>query len=84
MTVFPLENTSLVALAQALAMLIICGGGFGWQRTGMGQVLAPLMSAIGPKRTSLVAPHMSAFGGKADITLYGNPLLRSLLRVERT
>jgi hypothetical protein len=48
MTVFPLENTSLVALAQALAMLIICGGGFGWQRTGMGQVLAPLMSAIGP------------------------------------
>src|SRR5262245_8488855 len=25
------------------------------------------MSAIGPKRTSLVAPHMSAFGGKADI-----------------
>ena len=26
------------------------------------------MSAIGPKRTSLVAPHMSAFGGKADIS----------------
>ena len=25
------------------------------------------MSAIGPKRTSLVAPHMSAFEGKADI-----------------
>jgi hypothetical protein len=25
------------------------------------------MSAIGPKRTSLVAPHMSAFGGKADM-----------------
>jgi len=24
-------------------------------------------SAFGPKRTSLVAPHMSAFGGKADI-----------------
>jgi len=24
------------------------------------------MSAIGPKRTSVVAPHMSAFGGKAD------------------
>ena len=23
------------------------------------------MSAIGPKRTSLVAPHMSSFGGKA-------------------
>ena len=27
------------------------------------------MSAIGTKRTSLVALHMSAFGGKADITL---------------
>jgi hypothetical protein len=27
------------------------------------------MSAFGPKRTSLVALHMSAFGGKADITL---------------
>jgi hypothetical protein len=26
------------------------------------------MSASGPKRTSLVAPHMSAFGGKADIS----------------
>ena len=26
------------------------------------------MSAIGPKRTSVVAPHMSAFGGKADMT----------------
>ena len=25
------------------------------------------MSAFGPKRTSLVALHMSAFGGKADI-----------------
>jgi hypothetical protein len=29
----------------------------------------PLMSAFGPKRTSLAAPHMSAFGGKADIKL---------------
>jgi hypothetical protein len=27
------------------------------------------MSAIGPLRTSLGAPHMSAFGGKADMTL---------------
>ena len=27
------------------------------------------MSAIGPKRTSLVAPHMSAFGGKADMEI---------------
>jgi hypothetical protein len=26
------------------------------------------MSAIGPKRTSLAAPHMSAIGGKADMT----------------
>ena len=25
------------------------------------------MSAIGTKQTSLVAPHMSAFGGKADM-----------------
>ena len=28
-------------------------------------------SAIGPKRTSLVAPHTSAFGGKADMTICG-------------
>jgi hypothetical protein len=42
------------------------------------------MSAFGPKRTSLVAPQMSAFGGKADMTLCGNPLSRSLLGVKRT
>src|SRR5512132_2964464 len=42
------------------------------------------MSAIGPKRTSLVAPHMSAFGGKADMTVCGNPLSRSLSGVKRT
>src|SRR5262245_44385465 len=42
------------------------------------------MSAIGPKRTSLVALHMSAFGGKADMTLCRSPLSRSLLRVKRT
>jgi len=42
------------------------------------------MSAFGPKRTSLVAPHMSAFGGKADMTVCGNPLSRSLLGVKRT
>jgi hypothetical protein len=29
------------------------------------------MSAFGPKRTSPVAPHMSAFGDKADIELKG-------------
>jgi hypothetical protein len=28
------------------------------------------MSAFGPKRTSVVALHMSAFGGKADIELH--------------
>jgi hypothetical protein len=27
-------------------------------------------SAIGTKRTSLVAPHMSAFGGKADMEIW--------------
>ena len=30
------------------------------------------MSAIGTKRTSLVALHMSAFGGKADIATPAN------------
>ena len=42
------------------------------------------MSAIGPKRTSLAAPHMSAFGGKADMTSCGNPLSRSQLGAKRT
>ena len=42
------------------------------------------MSAFGPKQTSLVAPHMSAFGGKADMTSCGDPLLRSLLGLKRT
>ena len=42
------------------------------------------MSAIGPKRTSLVAPHMSAFGGKADMAVLGCPLFRSLLGVKQT
>src|SRR5262249_55440117 len=41
-------------------------------------------SAISPKRTSLVAPHMSAFGGKADMPFCESPLLRSLLGVKRT
>jgi hypothetical protein len=27
------------------------------------------MSAYGPERTSLVAPHMSAFRGKADMAI---------------
>jgi hypothetical protein len=42
------------------------------------------MSAIGPKQTSASAPHMSAFGGKADMALCGNSLLRSLLGAKRT
>jgi hypothetical protein len=41
------------------------------------------MSAIGPKRTSPSAMHMSAFGGKADIILCRNPLSLSLLSVKR-
>jgi hypothetical protein len=28
-------------------------------------------SAFVPKRTSIAAPHMSAFGGKADMTVCG-------------
>ena len=40
--------------------------GCGKQRLRNGQ-----MSAIGPKRTSLAASHMSAFGGKADMTFCG-------------
>jgi hypothetical protein len=31
------------------------------------RTIVPAMSAIGTKRTSLLAPHMSAIGGKADI-----------------
>src|SRR5262245_34679568 len=42
------------------------------------------MSAFGPKQTFPFASHMSAFGGKADMTLCGIPLLRSLLGVKRT
>src|SRR5262245_25079049 len=34
------------------------------------------MSAFGPKQTSLVATHMSAFGGKADMTLASHGVLR--------
>jgi hypothetical protein len=42
------------------------------------------MPAIGPEQTSLVAPHMSAFGGKADMTGCRCLLLRSELGVKRT
>ena len=40
------------------------------------------MSAIGPQQTSLVAPHMSAFGGKADILFQMEwPALHHLHRI---
>src|SRR5262245_4035837 len=42
------------------------------------------MSAIGPKQTCSFAPHMSAFRGKADMTICACLLLRSLLGVKRT
>ena len=42
------------------------------------------MSAFGPKQTLPLAPHLSAFGSKADITVCGNPLSRSLLGAKRT
>jgi hypothetical protein len=42
------------------------------------------MSAIGPKQTYGVALHMSAFRGKADMTIGACPLSRSLSRVKRT
>jgi hypothetical protein len=42
------------------------------------------MSAIGPKQTWTSAPHMSAFGGKADITFFESPLSRSLSGAKRT
>jgi len=35
------------------------------------QFVAVHESAIGPKRTSLAATHMSAIGGKADMTFCG-------------
>jgi hypothetical protein len=41
-------------------------------------------SAIGPKRTWASALHMSAFGGKADMTSCGYPLSPSQLGVKRT
>ena len=42
------------------------------------------MSAFGPKQTWAIAPHTSAFGGKADMTGCRCPLSRSLLGVKRT
>ena len=42
------------------------------------------MSAFGPEQTPSSAPHMSAFGGKADMTGCRSPLSWSLLGVKRT
>src|SRR5262249_25144479 len=42
------------------------------------------MSAFGPKQTSVSAPHMSAFGDKADMTVCRSLLSRSLLGLKRT
>src|SRR5262249_9301690 len=42
------------------------------------------MSAFGPKLTCVSALHMSAFGGKADMTVCRCPLSRSLSGVKRT
>jgi hypothetical protein len=42
--------------------------------------MSPLLAQIGHE----VLAALVRFGGKADMTLCGNPLLRSLLGVERT
>jgi hypothetical protein len=42
------------------------------------------MSASGPKRTCLVAPHMSACGGKADMTVCGMSAFAVAIGVKRT
>jgi hypothetical protein len=49
-----------------------------------GDRMNDVMSAFGPKQTWAIAPHMSAFGGKADMGYCGSPLSRSLLGVKRT
>jgi len=43
------------------------------------RTLITRMSAFGPKRTLLVAPHTSAFEAKADMAFCESPLSRSLL-----
>jgi len=40
--------------------------------------LNPSMSTFGPKQTFASALHMAAFVGKADMTVCGSPLSRSL------
>jgi hypothetical protein len=47
-------------------------------------VCSHAMSAIGPKQTRATALHMSAIGGKADMTVAACLLLRSLSGVKRT
>ena len=42
------------------------------------------ISAFGTKQTYRVALHMSAFRGRADMTVCGNPLSRSLSGAKRT
>jgi hypothetical protein len=72
-------------------MLLDCrtskGGRLGRRAPGVTNALCSVqrrMSASGPKRTSLIAPHMSAFGGKADMAFCGISVSRSLLGVKRT
>jgi prepilin-type processing-associated H-X9-DG protein len=38
------------------------------------------MSAFGTKRTSPFAPHMSAFGGKADMNFFGKSAFAVAIR----
>src|SRR5262245_47412334 len=56
-------------LALAFAPTESLSGSRRFKEQSRAEKLTGLMSAFGPKRTSLVAPPMSAFGGKADITL---------------
>ena len=51
-----------------------------WQGTD-DQARCPLLALSGHAGS---APHMSAFGGKADMAFAGSPLSRSLLGVKRT
>jgi hypothetical protein len=43
-----------------------------------------VMSAIGPKRTSVAALHMSVFGGKADTTVCGKSAFAVAIGAKRT
>ena len=64
------ENNGLVIRVQGEAM----GNGQFGQTIEVKNALTRKrgrMSAFGPKRTSASAPHMSAFGGKADMTFCG-------------